>query len=94
MMKLRARSFIRTLLCLTAMVPLCGCVLVWGKAYHVEFASSTSVTIEFDPAFTDIGYVQNVAQASCAEYGRDAVPDFVTRGMSGLTDATYWCRDR
>jgi hypothetical protein len=37
-----------------------GCVAVWGQPYKVEFASSSSITINFDPSLTNMGEVQNV----------------------------------
>ena len=72
---------------------LTGCVLVWGKAYKVEFSDSTSITMEYDPALTDIGDLQNVAESHCSHYGKDAVPGFAMHGMGvALQDVTFDCR--
>lgn len=79
----------------TALLCLSGCALVWGQAYHVEFANSTSVTIEFDRVLTDMGNVQNVAQASCSQYGKDAVPaSWSSAALGGMRDATFLCVSR
>jgi hypothetical protein len=77
-------------LCIT-LLSLNGCVLVWGRTYNVEFANSSSVTIRYSTSFTDSGYVQGVAQASCDQYGKDAVPGSWSDSGIGLRTETYFC---
>lgn len=74
---------------------LAGCAAAWGSAYHVDFASSTSITIAYDPALARIGEIQNVAQEQCAKYGKDAViqTNTATRPMA-VHSASFLCVDR
>jgi len=75
-------------------VALGGCVLAWGKPYKVEFASSTSVTINIDPTLTNMGEVQNIAQQNCAQYGKDAVPQATQDSPWGLRELSFACEKR
>jgi hypothetical protein len=56
------------------LLALTGCAVVWGQPYKVEFVSSSSITINFDPALTSMGEVQSVAQRHCDGFGKDALP--------------------
>jgi len=78
----------------TTLLSLGGCVAVWGKTYNVEFSNSSSVTIQYSTSFTDSGYVQAVAQASCSQYGKDAVPGSWNDSGIGLRTQTYLCVTR
>ena len=71
-----------------------GCVLVWGHPYHVEFASSSSITINFDPSLTNMGKIQNVAQEHCDKYGKDALPQARSSDFWGLSTMSFVCVHR
>jgi hypothetical protein len=71
-----------------------GCVAVWGKPYKVEFASSSSITINFDPSLTNMGEVQNVAQAHCDQFGKDAIPQASQGSMWALRTMSFLCKKR
>jgi hypothetical protein len=77
-----------------AVVILSGCVAVWGKPYRVEFESSSSITINFDPSLTNMGEVQNVAQAHCAQFGKDAIPQGSQDSAWGLRNMSFLCKKR
>jgi len=82
----------RTILTATALsLLLAGCAAVWGKPYKVEFVSASSITINFDPGLTNMGEVQNVAQAHCAQYGKNAVPQAAQDSHWGLRTTSYAC---
>jgi hypothetical protein len=71
-----------------------GCVAVWGEPYKVEFASSSSITINFDPSLSNMGEVQNVAQAHCDQFGKDAIPQTSQDSMWGLRNMSFFCKKR
>jgi hypothetical protein len=71
-----------------------GCVAVWGRAYEIEAADADAVTIKYDGHFTSSENIQTVAQASCAPYGRSAVPQGETTSFWGLTTANFTCGAR
>lgn len=73
---------------------LSACVAVWGEPYKVEFASPSSITINFDPALTNMGEVQHVAQTHCAQFGKDAVPEVSQDTMWELRTTSYACKPR
>lgn len=68
-----------------------GCVAVWGRAYEIELETSELVTIKYDGHFTSSGDVQNVAQASCARYGKDAASQGELTSFWGLTTVPFVC---
>lgn len=70
---------------------LTGCAVAWGKAYKVEFASPSSITINFDPSLTNMGRVQGVAQEHCAKYGKNAVPGEHQNSHWGLRTTSFVC---
>jgi hypothetical protein len=71
-----------------------GCVAVWGQPYKVEFASSSSITINFDPSLTNMGEVQNVAQAHCNKFGKDAIPQTSQDSVWALRNISFLCKKR
>lgn len=73
---------------------LSGCVMAWGASHKVEFANSSSITISSDPAFTNMGELQGVAQEHCDKFGRDAIPQVSQDGAWGLRSTTYRCVNR
>lgn len=86
--------FIRTLFILAVALALGGCVAVWGRGYHVDFANSSSITINSDPAFDNTGDLQRVAQKHCDKYDKDAVPKTSELDVWGLRDTTFVCVKR
>lgn len=56
------------------LVPVGGCVAVWGSSYHIEEQSADSVTIRYDAVLIDSGDVQAHANESCGRYQKVAVP--------------------
>ena len=79
---------------LTCLVLLSACAAVWGQPYHVEFASSSSITINFDPALTNMGEIQNVAQENCNKYGKDAIPQGRSNSPSASSNMSFVCVKR
>jgi hypothetical protein len=78
-------------------VAMTGCAAVWGLSYNVEFASSSPITINFDPGLTNMGEVQNIAQAHCDKFdkfGKDAVPQGGETGPWGLRNMSFRCEHR
>ncbi|TCN32474.1 hypothetical protein [Sinorhizobium americanum] len=71
-----------------------SCVAVWGKSYNVALSNSRSVVIEYDPAVVNLPAMLQAAQASCAEYGKDAVLDSVSEGNLKIKVNTYRCEVR
>jgi hypothetical protein len=71
-----------------------GCVAVWGAPYKVEFASSSSITINFDPALTNMGEIQNIAQQHCDKYHKDAVPQAKNDSPWALSTMSFMCQRR
>lgn len=72
----------------------CGNAVGYGKASQTQFASESSVTIEYDPLLTNPGEIQNSAQRHCAQYGKDAIPQGETRGTWGTSSFSFLCRPR
>jgi hypothetical protein len=70
---------------------LSACALAWGQSYHVEFASSSSITINYDPGLTNMGEIQNVAQENCDKYGKDAIPQSKSNSPWGLSTMSFVC---
>lgn len=82
---------------LTLLMPLLSltaCAVVWGQPYKVEFMSESSVNVTYDPALTNMGEVQNVAQTHCAQYGKDAYPGKDMSSPWGLTSLVFRCQAR
>jgi hypothetical protein len=75
-----------------AIVNLAGCA--GSLPYKTEFASSSSVTINYNPDLTNLGDVQNVAQVQCDKYGKDAISQSSTDSAWGLRDASFACTKR
>ncbi len=73
---------------------LTGCALAWQKAYHVDFSSSSSMTINYDPDLTSVGDLQNVAQEHCSKYNKDALPQAVVPGQLDLRSISFICTKR
>jgi hypothetical protein len=73
---------------------LSACAAVWGAPHKVVFESESSITVNYDPTFTNWGEVQNVAQAHCDKYGKDAVPDKRSTSDWGVTTQAYNCKKR
>lgn len=85
----------RAVACLGLAAALGGCVAAWGKAYNVEFANSSSITIAYDRMFTNMGQLQHVAQEHCDKYGKDAVPQAaIGGGGGGIPTVSYRCINR
>ena len=73
---------------------LASCAAVWGKPYKLEFASSSSVTITYDPMLTNMGEVQNAAQAHCETFGKDALPGKDIESPWRLISMSFNCKNR
>ncbi len=71
-----------------------SCVAVWGKSYNVALSNSRSVVIEYDPAVVNLPEMLQAAQASCAQYGKDAVLDSASDGNLKIKVNTYRCEVR
>lgn len=70
-------------------------VLVAGCAQpKIEFASSSAVTVRYDPGTTTLGEVQEVAQQRCAAYGKDAVPHQTSDSQWGFRTEAFVCQVR
>jgi hypothetical protein len=82
---------VQRLITVGGIVLLSGCAAVWGKTYKIEFQSSSSITINYDPSLTNLGEIQNVAQAHCAEYGKDALPQGSKASPWGLDEISFSC---
>lgn len=73
---------------------LSGCALAWQDTHKVEFASNSSITIQYDPALTNFGAIQTVAQKHCASFNRDAIPQGSKNEYGGTESASFLCRPR
>lgn len=82
------------LLCTVVIIGLPGCVAVWGAPYKIEFKSRSSITFSYDPMMANWGEVQNIAQAHCDQYDKDAVVHKQTRSDWGLMTVDYTCKNR
>lgn len=82
-----------TLVVLSSMA-LGGCAAAWGSPYKVEFSSSSSVTVNFDPSFASMGDVQAVAQKICDSYGKDAIPQASNTSPWGMQSMSFLCQRR
>jgi hypothetical protein len=71
---------------------LAGCA--GSQPYKTEFASSSSVTINYNPDLTNMGDVQNVAQVQCDKYGKDAIQQSSMDSAWGLRNASFACTKR
>jgi hypothetical protein len=67
-----------------------------GNPSATEFASSSSITIKYDPLLTSLGEIQNTAQKHCDQYGKDAIPQAVMPSGPGgvLGNASFICKPR
>lgn len=81
----------RTTLLIFIALALSGCVAVWGHAYNIESQDADSIIIKYDRHFASSGDVQNVAQASCARYGKDAASQGESTSIWGLTTVPFAC---
>ena len=75
-----------------AIVNLAGCA--GSQPYKTEFASSSSVTINYNPDLMNPGEVQNVAQVQCDKYGKDAITQSSVTSAWGLRNASFACTKR
>jgi hypothetical protein len=81
------------LLVLVFAVGVSGCTMSTGTPYRVQTASPSAITILTDPALRNIGQVRQVAQAHCAQYGKNAVQGLVGRKLQGgQAPVTFACR--
>ncbi|MCB9982275.1 MAG: hypothetical protein H6861_01185 [Rhodospirillales bacterium] len=71
-----------------------GCVAVWGQSYNVAMSNSRSVVIEYDPVVINMPAMLQAAQAECDKYGKDAVLDNVSEGNLSIKVNTYRCETR
>ena len=77
---------------LLAMVNLAGCA--GSQPYKTEFASSSSVAINYNPDLMNPGEVQSVAQVQCDRYGKDAIAQSSVDSAWGLRNASFACTKR
>ncbi len=82
------------LLAFAFILPLCGCIAVWGKSYNVALSNSRSVVIEYDPVVVNFPELLKAAQTSCEKYGKDAVLDSTGASNLGIKVNTYRCERR
>lgn len=75
-------------------ISLSGCALAWQDTNKVEFASASSITIQYDPSLTNFGAIQNVAQKHCAGFNKDAVPQGNKMEFGGTETAMFLCKAR
>ncbi len=73
---------------------LTGCVAVWGRAYDVDAASPSAVSIKYDAHFTSASNVQKVAQAKCGRYDEVAISRGESTSLWGITTADFACVNR
>jgi len=85
---------LRVLLVMIMCASASSCVAVWGNSYNVALSNSRSVVIEYDPAIVNLPEMLQAAQASCAQYGKDAVLDSVSDGNLKIKVNTYRCETR
>jgi hypothetical protein len=71
---------------------LSSCTMSSGPPYRVQTTSSSAITILTDPALRNIGQVRQVAQAHCAQYGKNAVQVSVGKLRGGQAPVTFACR--
>ena len=70
-----------------------GCTMSTGTPYRVQTASPSAITILTDPALRNISQVRQVAQAHCAQYGKNAVQSPVGGKLrGGQAPVTFACR--
>jgi len=84
------RAFITILITMA----LTGCVVAWGGAYKIDSQTPDTVTIKYDGTFIASNEIQKVAQATCDEYGKDAVKQEETMGMWRLRTVSFLCAKR
>ncbi len=84
----------KPLVVVLAAILLSGCVAVWGRSYEIESETSEAVTIKYDRNFTDLQEVKKVAQANCAEIGKDAVERGETTSIWRITTVDFGCVKR
>lgn len=79
---------------LTLILPLllAACASGTNPQYRVQTASPTNITILTDPALRSISAVRRVAQAHCAQYGKQAVQLGVGKLRGGLAPVSFACR--
>jgi hypothetical protein len=63
-----------------------------GCAPRVDFASPASITIRYDPGITNLGKVQQIAQAHCIKHGKNAVPEHTQPATYGDASTSFVCR--
>ena len=77
-----------------ALIFLNSCAAVWNAPYKVEFASSSSITINYDPMLTNMGEIQKVAQENCDKYNKDAIPQAESTSPWSLKTMSFACNKR
>lgn len=83
----------KNILCtVLACIALSGCFAVWGRGYHIETHTKSSITIKVDPAISDTKETKKVAQSYCAQGNLVAVAGETTRTTYGLMVITYDCK--
>ena len=86
--------WLRVFVVVSTSIATSGCIAAWGSTYKVQFESSSSITIDFDPSATTMGNVQGVAQQHCEKYGKDAVPQSSDTSAWGIRSASFLCQPR
>lgn len=86
--------YLKNLLIPILLIPMCGCIVVWGKSYNVALSNSRSVVIEYDPSVVNLPAMLNAAQRACGKYGKDAVLAKVSTSNLGIIVNNYRCEQR
>lgn len=73
------------------LLPLSGCVAVWGGSYDIKSQDEQGIKIQYDVNFTDLVKVEALAAAHCAEQGKNAALQSDKRSMWGISTASFAC---
>jgi hypothetical protein len=87
-------NYFKKALIIILLMPVCGCIALWGKSYNVALSNSRSVVIEYDPVVANLPAMLKTAQQACSKYGKDAVLNNVSSSNLGIKVNNYRCEQR
>lgn len=82
-----------TCLVVAAMIPLSGCVAVWGAAHKVVSADENGIKIQYDPFSTSSVRATVLAKEHCKKFSKIAEPvnSEMPGVLLGIIEETYAC---
>lgn len=76
---------------IVAAFSLSACAVAWRNTYNIESATPSAVTIAYDASLTSSHAIVGVANQSCSQFDKVAVPKSQTRSGWGIERIFFVC---